>query len=231
MRHSVAVSAFAAALLLAQSALAASPPAADAPCCGPVTPDGRNLAAFLDHSGVQRLWQAHIHVNWLTGQPDPSRPRTSPHATHCSAFVAAMATRLGIGLLHPPQHSQRLLATAQAHWLASEGPADGWQRVASRTAQTLANRGWFVVASYANPDPRRPGHIAVLRPSLKSSALLRRHGPEETQAGFRNRLRISVARGFALHPGAWRPGGTGTIRFYAHAVDWSHIAALQASPR
>ena len=219
MRLSVAASLGAAALLLIGSPLAASPPAAD-PCCGPITPDGRRLAAFLDRSGVERLWLPRNHVNWLTGEPDPNRPHPAPHATHCSTFAAAMARRLGIDLLHPPQHSQRLLATAQAHWLAKAGPAEGWRRVDPRTAQTLANRGWFVVASYANPDPRRPGHIAVLRPSRKSDALLRAHGPEETQAGFRNRLRTYVARGFAEHPGAWQPGGAGTIRFYAHAVEW-----------
>lgn len=93
----------------------------------------------------------------------------------------------------------------------------------ARTAQALANRGWFVVASYANPDPHRPGHIAVLRPSLKPADLLEAHGPEETQAGFRNRLRTYVARGFAFHPGAWEFGGAGAIRFFAHEVDWNRV--------
>lgn len=219
MRHSIVVLICAAVLLLAPGAPVTAQPAA-APCCGPITQDGRRLAAFLDHSGVDRLWLAHIHVNWLTGEPDPLRPRMAPHATHCSAFAAAMATRLGIDLLHPPQHSQALLATAQAQWLSKDGGAEGWHRVNARMAQSLANRGWFVVASYANPNPRRPGHIAVLRPSRKSAALLWEHGPEETQAGFRNRLRTYVAWGFAEHPGAWEPGGRGSIRFYAHPIDW-----------
>lgn len=89
-----------------------------------------------------------------------------------------------------------------------------------RRAQTLANQGWLVVAVFANPDPHRPGHIAVLRPSLKPDALLQAHGPEEIQAGGINRVRTFVARGFAFHPGAWLPGGAGAILFFAHPVDW-----------
>ena len=206
-------------VLLAGSARAASP--ADAPCCGPITADGQKLAAFLDRSGVDHLWLAHLHVDWQSGAPDPARPGWSPHATHCSAFAAAMADRLGVYLLRPPAHRQTLLANAQARWLASPR-ATGWQSADTRAAQNLANRGWLVVASYANPDPHRPGHIAVLRPSLRSAAALAVRGPAEAQAGGHNFLKTSVVRGFAFHHGAWEAGD---IHFFAHPVDWSRVPA------
>lgn len=203
--------------------LGAAPP--PTPCCGPITADGQRLATAIDHSGVEHLWQPHIHILWQTGEPDPARPGWSLHATHCSAFVAAFAARLGVYVLRPPAHGQNLLASAQFRWLEGTGEQSGWQQVNAVTAQTLANRGWLVLASFENPNPHRPGHIAVIRPSEKSMALLLAHGPEEAQAGGINRLRTTVAHGFHFHPGAWEPGGAGTIRFFAHPVDWSHVAS------
>ena len=209
---------------LAALALAFCLGAAPPPCCGPITPNGQRLAAAIDHSGVEHLWQPHIHILWQSGEPDPARPGWSPHATHCSAFAAAFAAHLGVYVLRPPAHGQALLANAQFHWLENAGEQGGWRQVNAVTAQTLANEGWLVLAGYENPNPHRPGHIAVIRPSEKSMALLLARGPEEAQAGGINRLRTTVARGFHSHRGAWEPGGTGTIRFFAHEVDWPHVA-------
>jgi hypothetical protein len=55
--------------------------------------------------------------------------------------------------------------------------------------------------------------------------LLLAHGPQEAQAGDVNRLSTYVEHGFHIHQGAWEPGGTGSIRFYAHPVDWTKIAS------
>jgi hypothetical protein len=99
-------------------------PAAATPCCGPITPDGQRLAAFLDASNVRQLWLAHVHVLWRSGQPNPAKPGYS-RGTHCSAYAAAMAMRVGVKLLHPPEHGQRDLANAQFHWLQGPGTADG----------------------------------------------------------------------------------------------------------
>lgn len=208
-------------LALALLCLGAAPP----PCCGPITPAGHRLAIALDRSGVDHLWQPHIHILWRTGMPDPARAGRSPKATHCSAFAAAFAANLGLYLLRPPAHGQNLLANAQFRWLAGAGAGQGWRPVGFVAAQTLANRGWLVLATYENPDPHRPGHIAVIRPSRKSMALLIAHGPQEAQAGGINRVSTYVARGFHFHPGAWQPGGTGAIRFYAHKVEWPHGAS------
>ena len=206
--------------------VAAAAPGARAtaqPCCGPITPDGQKLAQLLDRSGVDHLWLAAQHIVWDTGEPDPARTGGTRHATHCSTYAAAMAERAGIYLLRPPAHGQTLLANAQMAWLdSSAGRTDGWSPVATPAeAQAAANRGELVVAVYRNPDPNKPGHIAVLRPSDKTAAELERDGPEEAQAGSHNWPDTNVAEGFHGHRGAWEPGGTGAIRFFAHVIDWS----------
>lgn len=210
-------------LMLAQIAPVGLALAQPAPCCGAITPQGQRLLRFLDASGVEQLWLPQVHVHWRSGEPDLRRPGTSPHATHCSAFVAAMSVRLGVPLLRPPEHRAGMLATPQAHWLAAEGARQGWRAVSMQQAQTLANQGDFVLAAWANPRPQHSGHIAIVRPSLQSAAALEQDGPELTMAGHRNALRISTARGFEDHKGAWVAGGTGSVRFYAHAVDWAAL--------
>ena len=192
------------------------------PCCGPITPDGEKLRAFLDNSDVLHRWLAGQHIIWDTGELDPTRPAGSPNAaTHCSAFAAAMAMRLGIYVLRPPDYSQALLANAQMRWLGDHGAEQGWQELPSYVAaQEAANRGQFVLEAFENPDRHRPGHIAIVRPSLKDRELLDAHGPEEAQAGGHNALSTTTKHGFANHPGAWLPGGGGAIRYYAHTVTW-----------
>jgi hypothetical protein len=180
------------------------------------------LARLLDRSGVEHLWLAAEHVIWDTGEPDPARPGGTRRTTHCSAFAAAMAQRVGVYLLRPPEHGQTLLSNAQMAWLDSAaGGGDGWRPVATPSdAQAAANRGELVLAMYQNPDPHRPGHVAIVRPSEKTRAQLDQDGPQETQAGSENWISISVAAGFHQHHGAWVPGGDGTIRFFAHPVAW-----------
>ena len=84
----------------------------------------------------------------------PAGPGGPEAKTHCSAFVAAMAERLGIYVLRPPQHSQRLLANAQMRWLRDHGRSspDGRRLGSDAEAQEAANRGELVVEAYENPD-------------------------------------------------------------------------------
>lgn len=196
------------------------------PCCGAITAEGQRLAAFLDGTGVDHLWLAGRHVDWRSGQGDKPEPGGPEAKTHCSAFVAAVADRLGVYLLRPPEHPQNLLANAQMGWLAQQGRSYGWQPVAEAlSAQKLANTGALVVAAFANPDPQLPGHIAVIRPSLKTANELIADGPQETQAGETNAISTTIAKGFHNHRGAWQPGGGGAMRYYAHAVNWSRVGA------
>jgi len=197
----------------------ASLPAGAQPCCGPVTPNGERLLQRLNTSGVDHLWLPYKPVNWETGQID-NAASAKRAATHCSAFVASFSKQLGIYILRPPEHSPTLLANAQMRWLADEGAARGWRPMSrALEAQEAANHGRFVVASYANPDAHRPGHIAVLRPSLKSGPELERDGPQVTQAGNHNYLSTTMRRGFGSHPGAWETGGRGAAVFFAHQAE------------
>ncbi|NMP27550.1 hypothetical protein GW590_11835 [Rahnella sp. SAP-1] len=189
-----------------------------APCCGPIMPAGQHLSQVLDASNVEHLWLAREHVNWQTGMRD--RPiDTANHrhvATHCSAFIAAIGERLGVYVLRPPQHGPVLLANAQNKWLSStEGQAQGWRHlVDARSAQSLANEGKLVLISYANPDPHRPGHIVIVRPSEKSLTDLANDGPEIIQAGMTNHNHWQASSAFAYHPGSW-PNG---VSYFVHDV-------------
>src|SRR5436309_3327379 len=122
------------------------------------------LARQLDAMGVESKWIAGAHIDWRSGQPD-GRPETSPgRHTHCSAFVAAAAEKLGVHILRPPEHSQVLLANAQFEWLAEEGAAEGWRALPSaEAAQAAANRGELVVAAYLSLRSIKAGHMAVVR--------------------------------------------------------------------
>jgi hypothetical protein len=199
-------------LLLAAFALTGAAPAAE----DAVTPQAQQIFREIDAMGVESKWIAGEHVYWESGLPT-GVPETSPGKhTHCSAFVAAAAKKLGIYILRPPEHGQQLLANAQNDWLAQEGLAHGWRKLAdAREAQAAANRGMLVVASYHNHHDDRPGHIAIIRPGTKTSEQIAAEGPDVTQAGSKNATSISIKAGFAGHPAAWRDN---EIAYYAHEV-------------
>lgn len=186
---------------------------------GQITPAGHRLSTFLDELHVERLWQAGHAVDWQTGERLSAAEHGANTATHCSAFVAAAAERLGIYILRPPQHSEHLLANAQFQWLHGEKAREqGWRAVKTpEEAQHLANHGQLVVAVFENPDHRHPGHIAIVRPAIHSEQHLHDVGPQIIQAGEHNYNSTSLAHGFKQHPLAW---GDRYVRFYAHAVEW-----------
>jgi hypothetical protein len=193
----------------------------------PVSSEGRALRAFLDGMAVDRYWlRSNERILWETGEPSEVRDGKileplAKDETHCSAFVAAAALRLGIYILRPPEHSHVLLANAQFDWLPSPKAVNsGWSRVATPLdAQRRANAGYFVVAVVKNSDPMLAGHIAVIAPCEKSAPLVMSEGPEVCQAGFTNYRATSLQNGFSLHVGAWEPGGSGTVRFFSNSAD------------
>jgi hypothetical protein len=174
------------------------------------------LAHQLDQMGVETKWIAGTRVDWDTGLPD-GRSETLPgHHTHCSAFVASAAKKLGVYILRPPEHGQVLLANAQNEWLAAEGANDGWRAVEGPLeAQRLANLGMLVVASYHSHRDDRPGHIAIVRPGEKSAQEIAAEGPDVIQAATVNAASISVKAGFAGHAHAWNDN---EIDYYAHEI-------------
>lgn len=181
----------------------------------PVLPEGAQLAQLLDSMHVESHWIAGRHVDWRTGEPDGRpEPREGSHS-HCSAFVSAVAAKLDVELLHPPEHSQVFLADAQCAWLGGEGAGFGWRRIASPLeAQQLANRGAFVVACYETSKAELPGHIAIIRPEAVCRRRIETEGPQITQAGVENYASTTLANGFRHHPRAWAHGRA--VRFYAH---------------
>lgn len=183
-------------------------------CCGTITEGGQKLLKLLVSMDVEHLWLSHHAVHWRSGFP-----KEVHGGTHCSAFAAAVADRLGVYILRPPEHSQEFLASAQGRWLAgSHARHDGWVRVESpREAQTLANHGYLVVLVHISPEAEVHGHIAVVRPADKTEQAIDTDGPETIQAGLRNFADGNAQRSFQLHPGVW-PSQVG---MYAHTTDFS----------
>ena len=184
---------------------------------GPISPEGERLVRFLDSMHVEEHWIAGAIVEWRTGEPTGKPITDDGKHTHCSQFAAAACERLGIYILRPPEHSPVLLANAQHDWLSSDGgKAKGWSPVKDGfAAQDMANRGSLVVVVYKNHDPKKSGHIAIIRPSTKSDAEIRAEGPQVTQAGGTNRNSASLKTGFGSHPDAFAKG---EVRYHSHPV-------------
>lgn len=182
----------------------------------PITPAGQKIVDTLDALDVEHHWPAGVHVNWQTGDPDGRQERSAGKHTHCSAFVAEAAKRLDVYILRPPEHNQVLLANAQYDWLEGEGASRGWKEISGPVAaQTAANQGELVVATYRNHHDDKPGHIAIVRPDDKSDAAIRSEGPQIAQAGETNYRSAALSVGFAGHPSAW---GRGEVRYFVHPV-------------
>lgn len=180
--------------------------------------DARKLAQALDDFQVETHWLKGVGVDWLTGEPNGKRVRVGD--THCSAFAAAAAYKLGVYILRPPEHKTTLLANAQNEWLNTQGAMQGWERVEDGAhAQALANQGYLVVASYKNPDPKKRGHIAIVRPSEKSITEILSDGPQIIQAGGTNYNSASLRQGFMAHPRAFP---NNQIQFFVHNIDWKN---------
>ena len=190
---------------------------ARAATAGPISADGEKLVRFLDSMRVEEHWIAGAIVEWRTGEPTGKPITDDGRHTHCSQFASAACDRLGIYLLRPPEHRGTLLANAQHDWLPSDGgKANGWSPVKDGiAAQDLANRGALVVAVFKNPDPKKSGHIAIIRPSTKGDAEIKAEGPQVTQAGGTNMTSGTLQRGFGNHPGAFK---NNEIAFFSHAI-------------
>ncbi len=173
------------------------------------------LTQALDDLQVETHWLKGVGIDWMTGEANGKRVPLDD--THCSAFVAAAAYKLGVYILRPPEHKTLLLANAQNDWLNAHGTEQGWERVESGLrAQELANQGYLVVASYKNTNPKKHGHIAIVRPSEKNISEILSEGPQIIQAGGTNYNSTTLKLGFKAHPKAFP---NNRIQFFAHAID------------
>ena len=189
---------------------------------GSIAPEGEKLVRFLDSMEVEKHWIAGAIVEWRTGEPTGKLIKDDGKHTHCSQFAASACDRLGIYILRPPEHSAVQLANAQFDWLPTdEGKSKGWSPVKDGfAAQELANRGTIVVAVYKNHDPKKSGHVAIIRPSTKSEAEIKSEGPQVTQAGGTNMNSGTLKHGFGNHPGAFK---NNEIAFFSHTVTFSTL--------
>jgi hypothetical protein len=179
-----------------------------------VTVEGQQLAKAIDDMNVEKLWLAKNRVHWKSGEAYGEPPTDGKAHTHCSAFVAAFCYRHGIYILRPPEHSATMLANAQYDWLNGEGQKKGWTSVSGASeAQRLANQGMVVVAALKEDDPRKHGHIAIIRPDPKSESAIVSEGPQIAQAGMDNYNSASLKEGFKHHRGAWAGQ---QVRYFAH---------------
>ncbi len=190
---------------------------ARAALAGPILPAGEKLVQFLDAMEVEKHWIAGAIVEWKSGEPTGKPITDAGKHTHCSQFAAAACDRLGIYILRPPEHSAVQLANAQFDWLPTdEAKAKGWSPVKDGfAAQELANTGTLVVAVFKNPDPKKSGHIALIRPSTKSEGEIKAEGPQVTQAGGTNMNSGTLKHGFGNHPDAFK---NNEIAFFSHAI-------------
>ena len=167
-----------------------------------MTDCGRQLKSFYLGMDVLHKWQSGQHINWQTGEPDDP-DAVSGIRTHCSAFVAAACERRGVYILRPPEHKQELLANAQFRWLNSGRSRDfGWHALTKNIlyeAQKMADEGYLVVACAQNPDPHKPGHIAVVMPADLSSEQIRQNGPLLIQSSTKNSVDAWFRDAFRHH--------------------------------
>jgi hypothetical protein len=187
---------------------------ADSNTITPPTPAAIQTFQIIDAMDVETHWLAERHVDWETGRPDGARVSLFGRHTHCSAFVAAAAERLGVYILRPPDHPQLLLANAQYDWLTGPAAARrGWTPLSDAVeAQNRANLGDLVIVVHRNPRNDMPGHIAIVRPETRTAADIEQNGPQITQAGGTNYRSTTASVGFRR---AWE---NRDVRFYAHAI-------------
>lgn len=196
---------------------------------GVVTPNGQQLASYLDSFQVQYWWPT-VPVNWQTGSaniPTPPSPNTTLSGTHCSCFTTAAAWPLGIYILRPPIYPNGWhdMANYQDLWFkTNSGTPYGWLNVTNYSATTnvmivaqdLANQGYLVIACYLNPDINSSGHTAVIHPYVNTVGHIMAVGPEECQAGAYNYNLTTVSTGFNQHSGAF----PNNIDYFCHPVTY-----------
>jgi len=190
----------------------------------PVAPTGEKFSEFLDSLDVTKRWLPNRYVDWTTGTA--LGKYQSGYGTHCSTFVAAAASKLGVYILSP-EDQQGLLANAQNRWLQNQGEKYGWAFVDSQvTAQKIANQGCLVVGSYANPNRRRPGHIVIVRPSNKPKNEIVTRGPQIIQAGRKNYNSTTLSKAFRNPQAAFRQHN---LVYYAHNTPFCRLLVEKES--
>jgi hypothetical protein len=172
------------------------------------------MTEFLAGIPVESRWLSGHHVTWTTGQQDRKDGELPETASHCSAFVAAVALALDRYILRPPHHTQELLANSQYDWLHGKGNFDGpdaqshWEPLglsgvvgALTKAVARANEGQLVLAAFKSDTSTTPGHICIVRPQTWSEDS--GSAPKVMSAGDHNYAIADMMKVFEIHHGAW----------------------------
>lgn len=103
------------------------------------------------------------HERYRPGKPGP---------TWCNIFAWDVTRALGCEVPHWIR-GKETNANELVQWLAGElpnggklqGPAHGWRSCSRADVRARALQGFPCLVTYANPNPSRPGHVAVVMPS------------------------------------------------------------------
>lgn len=113
------------------------------------------------------------------------RYRRTGTSTFCNIFSWDVTRALCCEIPHwvsdPTRKKGRreLNANDTLEWLLEKGPAAGWRELLKGDAGLRASAGFPTVVAWANPNPARSGHIAILLPSRGAEIRI-------AQAGARN---------------------------------------------
>ncbi|HPO98849.1 MAG TPA: peptidoglycan-binding domain-containing protein, partial [Bacillota bacterium] len=147
-----------------------------------------------------------------------SNPRYKPQGnTYCNIFLWDVTSTMGAEIPHwvnskgepckPLEPgSYELNANAIADWLREHGEKYGWVKVTAEEAQMAANRGEPAITVWKNPNPKRSGHVQVVRPSDKPFDSTK--GVRVAQAG-----RVNFNYGYSLKAYS---GKNPKLEYYIH---------------
>jgi len=148
-----------------------------------------------------RLYDAVIDQYGVSSNPRYRQNRKGQGETYCNIFVWDVTRSMGAEIPHwvdangdsvDVGRGRELDANESIRWLERHGQSHGWSVVSAEKAQSLANQGYPVVATFYNPDTEGIGHVAMVRPS----EFFTQYGPAIAQAGASNFNVGSVKQGF-----------------------------------
>ena len=117
--------------------------------------------------------------------------------TYCNIFVSDVTRAMGAEIPHW-WNGREMDANTTCDWLKNNGAQYGWKPVTAQEAQSIANEGKPVVATWKNPGGI--GHVGIVRPGEI------KNGPALAQAGSKNVNKAHVKDTF----------GNANVVYYAH---------------
>lgn len=169
------------------------------------------LTAPLTNGSDNRSASSLVHVVAQFDVENNERYRPGvPGPTWCNIFAWDVTRALGCEVPHWIR-GKETNANELAAWLEGvmatnggklQGPAHGWRSCSRADVRARALQGFPGLVTYVNPNPSRPGHIAVVMPSSIAVG----DDVQIAQAGAKCYSYAPLASGF----------GTLPVRFWTH---------------